>query len=238
MDKAILKLTELKEALEKAVVLPSPKAPKMPSAPKLDGAPKIPKQPDLTPVSQKDPTKQAQQVQDPATKAQALDMAKEKLKLSKNGQWSLEQDPVEKGIKSTLTGAALIGSALFAPMKAAASPITPTNQVHDVLDHGNGEKSTLNTRSYGPYEVTTMLQPSSGVKGGEARASAELTHSVKFTGKAHNQEHAKALAAELKGSGIDHKQIMGLQAGDDLVSNKGKTATGPASKGTPSLWAK
>ena len=89
MDKAILKLIELKEALEKAIALPSPKTPKMPSAPKLDGAPKIPKQPDLTPVSQKDPTKQAQQVQDPATKAQALDMAKEKLKLSKNGQWSL-----------------------------------------------------------------------------------------------------------------------------------------------------
>jgi hypothetical protein len=89
MDNAITKLLELKEALEKAVTLPSPKMPKMPAAPKVEGAPTIPKQPSLTPDSQKNPVKQAQQVEDPEAKAQALNMAKEKLKLSKNGQWSL-----------------------------------------------------------------------------------------------------------------------------------------------------
>lgn len=89
MDKITQKLLELREVLEKAIKLPSLSTPKMPSAPKVEGTPVIPKQPDLTPGSQKNPVKQAQQVEDPDAKAQALDVAKEKLKLSKNGQWSL-----------------------------------------------------------------------------------------------------------------------------------------------------
>jgi len=229
MDKVEKKLLELKEALEKAIVLPSIKAPKTPSAPEISATPQ-PKAPDLTPGSKKDPIKVAQQIKDPDLKISAI-------KLAKNGQWSLDEEPMDKGIKTAVAGAVLAGSSLL-PMKAAAAPIkaavTPTAQTHDVLDHGNGEKSTLNTRSYGPYKVTTMLQPTSS----PGKSSTELTHQVQFTGPVHSPEHAKALAAELKGSGIDHKQIMGLQAGDDLMSNKGKNYTGPASKGTPSLWDK
>ena len=86
MDKAIQKLIELREALEKAAKLPSTKSPKLPTSPVID-APTAPKQPDLTPPSKKDPTKVAQQLQDPNLKASAL-------KLAKNGQWSLEE-PVE-----------------------------------------------------------------------------------------------------------------------------------------------
>jgi hypothetical protein len=89
MEQAISKLLELKEALEKAITPPSPKMPKPPAPPKVEGVPAMPKQPSLTPSSQKNPIKQAQQVEDPDAKAQALNMAKEKLKLSKNGQWSL-----------------------------------------------------------------------------------------------------------------------------------------------------
>jgi hypothetical protein len=88
MDKATSKLLELREALEKAITLPSPKMPKIPGPPKVD-APAAPKQPNLTPTSKKDPTKVAQQMEDPDAKANALKMAKQKLTLAKNGQWSL-----------------------------------------------------------------------------------------------------------------------------------------------------
>jgi hypothetical protein len=236
MDKTIQKLLELREILEKATALLSPKMPKIPGPPKVDAL-SAPKQPDLTPTSKKDPTKVAQQMEDPDAKTNALKMAKQKLILAKNGQWSLDEEPMDKGIKTAIAGAVLAGSSLL-PMKAAAAPIkaavTPTAQTYDVLDHGNGEKSTLNTRSYGPYKVTTMLQPSSS----PGKSSTELTHQVQFVGEAHSPEHAKALAAELKGSGIDHKQIMGLKGGEDLMSSKGASHTGPASKPTKPLWNK
>jgi hypothetical protein len=90
MDKLELKLVEIMETLEKALAMPSPKGPKLPGMPKID-APQLPKQPSLVPGSKKDPVKVAQQVEDPDQKAQALNMAKEKLKLAKNGQWSLEK---------------------------------------------------------------------------------------------------------------------------------------------------
>ena len=89
MSEAKSKLLELKEALEKAIkmpstapVLPSLKPPKIPTAPKIDTA-TTPKQPSLAPSSKKDPIKVAQQLQDPHLKASAL-------KIAKNGQWSLE----------------------------------------------------------------------------------------------------------------------------------------------------
>jgi hypothetical protein len=88
MDKTVQKLLELREVLEKAVKMPSPKMPKIPGPPKVDAL-AAPKQPDLTPASQKDPTKVAQQMEDPDAKANALKMAKQKLTLAKNGQWSL-----------------------------------------------------------------------------------------------------------------------------------------------------
>lgn len=90
MDNLYKKLVELKEFLEKANVMASPKAPRMPSIPKID-QPAMPKQPDLTPSSKKNPVNVAQQIEDPSAKAQALKMAKEKIKLAKNGQWSLEK---------------------------------------------------------------------------------------------------------------------------------------------------
>lgn len=96
MDKAISKLLELREVLEKAIkissktpVLPTPSTPKMPVAPTATAAATVPKQPDLTPTSKKNPLNQAQQIKDPETKDQAMSEAKAKLKLSKNGQWSL-----------------------------------------------------------------------------------------------------------------------------------------------------
>jgi len=88
MEKVKLKLLELKDVLEKAITMPSIKGPKLPKLPAI-GTPETPKQPGLTPSSQKNPVKVAQQIEDPSTKSQALDMAKEKLKLSKSGQWSL-----------------------------------------------------------------------------------------------------------------------------------------------------
>jgi hypothetical protein len=96
MNDLISKLTELNKALKTANALPSPKLPKAPIAPKIDSPNNVPKQPTLTPTSQKDPMKQAQQVQDPSTKIQAVKMAKEKVKLSKNGQWELQKWNMEK----------------------------------------------------------------------------------------------------------------------------------------------
>lgn len=90
MDSVITKLKELQETLEKAIALPSPKGPKLPGLPKIDAL-DMPKQPSLVPDSKKNPVKVAQQIEDPDKKAQALNMAKEKLKLAKNGQWSLEK---------------------------------------------------------------------------------------------------------------------------------------------------
>jgi hypothetical protein len=88
MDKAISKLLELKEALEKAVVLPSPKTPKMPKIPSIETTPIAPKQPNLTPNSKKDSTKVAEQISDPSMKIQAIKMAK-LTKFNEHGQWSL-----------------------------------------------------------------------------------------------------------------------------------------------------
>lgn len=88
MDKLESKLKQLKEVLEKAIAMPSPKGPKIPGMPNID-APAMPKQPSLVPDSKKDPVKQAQQIEDPDKKAHALNMAKEKLVVKSNGQWSL-----------------------------------------------------------------------------------------------------------------------------------------------------
>ena len=89
MEKLHTTLSILKETLEKAIALPSPKGPKAPTS---DPAIAIeePKQPSLTPGSKKDPTKQAQQMEDPDQKAHALKQAKSKMVvIAKNGQWSL-----------------------------------------------------------------------------------------------------------------------------------------------------
>lgn len=92
MDKLETKLRLLKETLEKAIALPSPKGPKVPTAPSVGNLSKDPtKMPSLAPNSKKNPVKQAEQVEDPHAKAQELYNAKEKLKLSKNGQWSLDK---------------------------------------------------------------------------------------------------------------------------------------------------
>jgi len=249
MDKAISKLLELREALEKATKipsvkvpeLPSPKAPKMPSAPKLDtAAPTMPKQPDLTPGSKKDPSKQAQQIKDPETKDQAMSEAKAKLKLAKNGQWSLDEELVEKGIKSTLAGAAIAGSALFAPMKAGAAPAvpsTPDTTKYQHLDQSATDKSTLNERTYGPYKVTTKLVPRSSMSGNQERKSSSLTHSIELVGKDHSPAHAKAIVNELKGSGVKSEHITGLKTGDSYLANKELQGTAPSAKGV-NLWNK
>ena len=89
MEKLQTTLSALKEALEKAITMPSPKGPKAPTAdPAI--AIEAPKEPSLTPGSKKDPMKQAQQMEDPDKKAQALKGAKSKMVvIAKNGQWSL-----------------------------------------------------------------------------------------------------------------------------------------------------
>jgi hypothetical protein len=130
MDNLISKLTELKKALKNATVLPSPKPPKIPTAPKIDSPNNIPKQPTLTPTSQKDPMKQAQQVQDPSTKIQAVKMAKEKIKLSKNGQWELESEPMDKGLKSLAVGAALTAGSLIGGQAKAEMKINKPISKH------------------------------------------------------------------------------------------------------------
>lgn len=53
--------------------------------------PKVPKAPTITPISQKNPVKVAQQVSDPATKKIAVKQAKEIVKTDKNGQWKLDK---------------------------------------------------------------------------------------------------------------------------------------------------
>jgi hypothetical protein len=58
-----------------------------------------------------------------------------------------------------------------------------------------------------------------------------------MSGKAHSPEHAQALAAELKGSGIEASHILGLGKGKEAISTKGKEYSG-SSKNTPSMWNK
>ena len=84
-------LIDLRNLLEKAVKLPSIKPPKAPSVPNSQPADlQTPSPVSTAPSSKKDPMKVAQQIQDPDAKTQALNSAKEKLKLAKNGQWSIE----------------------------------------------------------------------------------------------------------------------------------------------------
>jgi len=98
MDNRISKLLELTEALEKAIklssttpTLPSLSSPKAPVAAKAPIAAATIKQPDLAPTSKKNPLNQAQQIKQPDMKDQAIQSAKEKLTLAKNGQWSLDK---------------------------------------------------------------------------------------------------------------------------------------------------
>ena len=101
MDNRISKLLELTEALEKAIklssttpTLPSLSSPKAPVAAKAPIAAATIKQPDLAPTSKKNPLNQVQQIKQPDMKDQAIQSAKEKLTLAKNGQWSLEKGDV------------------------------------------------------------------------------------------------------------------------------------------------
>jgi len=73
---------------------------KVPSLPKLPSAPKPPKMPGVAPTSKKNPIKVAEQKQDnPQVKADLAQVKmkeagkwQEKLKMSKNGQWSLTKN--------------------------------------------------------------------------------------------------------------------------------------------------
>jgi hypothetical protein len=166
-------------------------------------------------------------------------MAKEKLKLAKNGQWRLEEDPVEKGVKSTLAGVALAGATLLNPGKAVAQSHTqmqaPDKTAYASIEHTPTDESTLNTRTFGPYKVTTMLEPRSNIAGQQEHKSSALTHHVELVGKDHSLEHAKILTAELKGSGIEPSHVLGLKPGDSYVSNKTFQGTASASKGVASF---
>jgi len=92
MDKLLKKLQEIKELAKALDIPPSPKPPKPPTA---EGANPI-KKPEAPKAgkasSKKDPTKVAEQLQDPSAKNQAMDESKklsEGVKFSKSGQWSL-----------------------------------------------------------------------------------------------------------------------------------------------------
>jgi len=290
MSEAKSKLLELKEALEKAIkmpstapVLPSLKPPKIPTAPKIDTA-TTPKQPSLAPSSKKDPIKVAQQLQDPHLKASAL-------KIAKNGQWSLENlekagtesqylllkatfnqlkirvenelpaissphfkpELVEKGLKSTIAGAVLAGSALL-PSKAIAAPIKapiPVSQVSEVRPDSNtgnmmstgskpspkGGEATIRTSEYGPYKITSSYQPH--VEDGNT--SQKMTHQVSWNGT----PSPKHLAAVSKEYGIDVNNLQSLKAnpshatgldgkpsGDTYIKSTSKDIHSP-SKGQP-----
>jgi hypothetical protein len=101
MDKIHKNLDFLIEVLAKAVkikpTLPSPKGPKtlpMPSVdmPKLPGAPTTDiKAVSNAPQAKKNPLKIAEQINNPDAKKLAMKQAKELLKVSKNGQWSLSK---------------------------------------------------------------------------------------------------------------------------------------------------
>ena len=261
METLIKKLKDIKEMLEKAYQPAKPKismptngvaTPSAPGAIKPSATQKVAADPN----SKKNALKVAEQLENSEVAkpiAQAMTNGKpkapslsiketiptavqkpKKLKLP-TIQKSDEED-MEKGIKSAIAGAALAGSTLISPMKANASPMnTPTSQKNSVLDYGNGEKGTLNTRTYGPYEVTTMLNPVANTDGKSVNQSTELTHQVNFVGDKHSPAHARMLATELKGSGIEHSHILGLKAGQDLMSNKGKSYSGPGSKAPP-MW--
>jgi len=89
MDHIVKNLLAIKEILEKGTFMPSPKGPKLPKLPEIP-SPNNQKTSPLVPGSKKNPVKVAQQIEDPGKKIQAMNTAKETLKLSKNGQWSLD----------------------------------------------------------------------------------------------------------------------------------------------------
>lgn len=104
LEKKINKIHELLAKIGLALKTPSlptmpsmPKTPSTPKAPSVPSTPKMPKLPGVAPKSNKNPMKIAEQKQDDPQVKTDLANAKvkdagqwqEKLKMSKNGQWSL-----------------------------------------------------------------------------------------------------------------------------------------------------
>ena len=89
LEKKLLEIQDLIKKAAGAPVLPSPTTPKAPTV-AAPAAATMPATPTMTPTSQKNPVKQAQQIQDQATKKVAVKQAKSILKTDKNGQWSLD----------------------------------------------------------------------------------------------------------------------------------------------------
>jgi hypothetical protein len=72
-------------SLVPALKMPSVKPLSMPSA--TSAVPKQPKMPGISPTSNKDPKKMAEQLRNPKQKKPKIEV----LKVEKNGQWSLEK---------------------------------------------------------------------------------------------------------------------------------------------------
>lgn len=117
MEELYKKIQELRDMVK--AVLPQPGGHKVPSIPKINppaqpsmtatsSATKIP---GMNPDSKKDPRKIAEQIKSGAIRKQPP-----MLKAYANGQWELDE-PVEKGIKSALAGAAIAGSAYLVQEK-------------------------------------------------------------------------------------------------------------------------
>jgi len=178
------------------------------------------------PKSFKDPKKVAQQI----TNAETMKTMIPTLKSEE------DEESIEKGLKGAIAGVAMAGAALMGG-NASAKPMMakPAITAPDTVSHDSGGKGgvALSTRTYGPYTVNTMVNPSAtpGVNG------SQLTHNITFDhSKPHSAEHAAAIEKELKGSGMNAKGILGLKQGDELVSNKDALRTSANTAKNLPIW--
>jgi hypothetical protein len=137
------KLDEL-EALIKADLMPHISAKNsMPNLapsgaagrPRGPGIPKsafaAPQSTGVKPPSQKDPTKVAEQLkQQGGDHAERIKQAKEGIAISTNGQWSIKkfEDPIDKGLKSTIAAGLLGASLMSNPTPKAPQPKNTVTQ--------------------------------------------------------------------------------------------------------------
>lgn len=142
-----------------------------------------------------------------------------------------KKEDLGKGIKNTIA-AGLVGASMLGNMAHAAPavPHQPDKAEYHSVDTGSSSPSTMNIRTYGPYQVTTALHPSAD----SSHSAASLTHSVSLVGDSHSPQHAAAIAKEFK---IDKTGVLGLKDKKDVwVHGQDKAATTSIPGHTPNLW--
>jgi hypothetical protein len=157
----------------------------------------------------------------------------------------MQNGSLEKGIKSTLAAAGLVGAAMLGGTKAQAAPAAPAPAqskaiVHedagqmDQLRPGNKAKgATVRVRDWGPYRVTTTYEAQSGT----GQKGFNMNHSVSWNGQP-SSEHMSAVAKEYN---IHPSELKTLPANPDhksdgaqYISSKSKIAESTGS-GEPNI---